>query len=131
EDLVIYVRQEMHQFAEFRSGGRNRGAEAAVHGLVGRNVMLPGADAADAAHDSRDFLRRAAFNEFLEPAHRKDVHSRVGHVPIIVQVYGNARVSFDPGNGSNVKNLSGGYASRPVSDIGLSVDVLGHEKTSA
>ena len=68
EQLVFRVGDCLRKFPQLVSGRRRGDPEAAVHGLVGSQMVVPGADSADAVYDPRHLFRRLSFDEFFEPA---------------------------------------------------------------
>jgi hypothetical protein len=98
QDFVIYMGHDLHELTQLPARRRRIGSEAAVHGLVGSSVVLPGANAADPRHDPGNFFRRPSFDEFFETSHGHNMEARIGHVAILIQLDGNASVPFNAGN---------------------------------
>ncbi len=103
QQLVLGMGDGLHQFAKLPAG---RGyAEATVHGLVRRQMVHPGTDAADSAHDPRKLLGRLSLDELLEAPQRQYVDAGVLDVAVVVQPNADGRVSFDSRNGLDIDNL--------------------------
>jgi hypothetical protein len=98
QDLVIYMGHDLHELTQLPARRGRIGSEAAVHGLIGSRVVLPGANAADPRYDPGNFFSRPPFNEFFETSHRHNMEASICHVAILVQVDGNASVPFNAGN---------------------------------
>jgi hypothetical protein len=105
QQLVLSVRQGLHQLAQLGTGRRGGYAKTVVNGLVGGQVVHPGAYAADTADDTRHFFSRLAFDEFLKTAQRHVIEPGVRHIAAVVQGDADGRVAFDAGNRLNVDHL--------------------------
>jgi hypothetical protein len=104
QQFVFGVGNGLHQLAQLAAGRRRSDAEAAVHRLVGRQVVHPWANAADAADDPRQLLGGLALHELLEPAHRQDVDPRLVHVARVVEFDADGGMPLDAGDGLDMDN---------------------------
>ena len=106
QDLVRDIGQHLGELAELAARGRGGHAQAAVRGLVRGDVVVPGADAADAVDDTRDFLDRSAHDKLLETTQRHDLHTSIGDVAVGVEMNLEPGMAFDARDGRNADGFS-------------------------
>ena len=109
ENVFLHVSDAVAQLSQFLSGGSRLHAENRIRRFCRREMMRPGAYAADASRDARHFFNRSAHAEFFKAAQFDHVDARIGDITTIIKLNRDLRMSLDSTHGLNYKCLSHGY----------------------
>lgn len=99
QKLVFRMSDGLHEFPQLLRRGRRRHPETPIHRLVGRQMMHPRANPANAAYNPRDFFGGLSFDKFFKAPKGHDVHPRIADLARIVQLDLDRRVPFDARDG--------------------------------
>jgi hypothetical protein len=104
--LVFGMGNGLHQLPEFPARRRGSNAEAAVHCLVGGQVMLPRAYSANTGDYARQLFGRFSLNKFFKSAQGHDMDFALRYISPVVQLNGYRGMSLDSRDRLNVYYLS-------------------------
>ena len=108
-----HLRQVQHA-PQLRRRMRNPDGHDGLACLGRGNQVRDRANAADARHQARHLVERAAFGELLKAAHLRHVEVRVLHLALAVQLDGDLAVSFQARYGIDGDRLAHKLTASPI-----------------